>query len=98
MIDESVDTLPANLRPREFKVGDRVRVRLSAECRRFNGRRLPGDTWLFGHSDACDGLVGVVDTLHDDQYGHPIFAVFRDLDNEGGFFEAIELEPLDDES
>ncbi len=58
MIDQDNDLRPwVPEGAREFREGDRVRVRLSGECRaRFTGIR--GDTW--GHSAIEDGAVGIV--------------------------------------
>lgn len=113
MIDLSVDQLPAALRPREFKVGDRVRIRLSAEC--LGGRCITGSA--FGHTDLMDQREGTVKVDHSQtderivrwagiDLSHPYLVASDAFDVLGNgrpyelhaFYAAIELEPLGDES
>jgi hypothetical protein len=83
--------------PWQPRLGDRVRVRLSAEC------RAP---WADeGHDPRYDGLSGTVAHFpwSSDWPGHPYtvrFDVTLPTENPyevlvGGYFAAIELEPLD---
>ena len=84
MIDESVDQLPAALRPREFKVGDRVIARRSTECPVYH--TTPPE---------FDGFTAVVievdlDDLEND--GH-IYQILRP-DRVPAWAASTELEPL----
>lgn len=84
---ESVDQLPAALRPREFKVGDRVRARMSAECPYKSAR------W---DAELHDGITGtVIAVLGDDEVTAPghRFRVRFDLGMTGKS-AASELEPI----
>lgn len=95
--------------PWQPTVGQRVRVRLSGECRRKLtdgvgkqiGRR-------FGHHESFDGIGGVVTSplfaSHSEpnsSQGHPYLVLFESdvtIDGHecvGDYFAAIELEPID---
>ena len=101
---ESVDQLPAALRPREFKVGDRVRVLPRPEC--FYCRES---------GEAEIGLTGKVTDIsppcrpEDEQNGradrgcfaHKVWVEFEDASPGGcdlSHFAPTELEPIGDES
>lgn len=87
MIDLSVDQLPAALRPREFKVGDRVIARRSAECPvSKTPLEFDGFTTLVTYVDAED--------LMND--GH-IYRIIRP-DGIAAWAAPTELEPIGDES
>ena len=111
---ESVDQLPAALRPREFKVGDRVRIRISAECRVKARDNSPSAALghLRGHAPWEDGKTGTVIPIPayvDDNgahQGHPYLVKWDqglDLHDglgpvNGDFYASVELIPLGDES
>ena len=104
MIDLSVDQLPAALRPREFKVGDRVRIRISPECD-FHAEPIEAP-----YSHAVNGQTGTVSLVPSASRVnpmalevHPVYVRFDGALIEGtpiygGVFAAIELEPIGDES
>lgn len=81
--------------PGTFKVGDRVRVRLSGECPFMRGE---GE---IVHAPEEDGVTGTVDRVTCPfTPGHPIDVIFDTsyrLNGQtwvGGCFAAAELEPL----
>lgn len=88
----------------QFKKGDRVRIRLSAECRLTGPKDSPaGDLGLVGHHGEEDGRSGVVvdswiPNPHVDAQGHP-YRVRRDgplIDGyRAGLYAASELILLD---
>lgn len=107
---ESVDQLPAALRPREFKVGDRVRVLPRPEC-----------SYCYETHDQEVGMTGTVTgvghsgAFHEDEdpgfvreaTAHPYWVRFdRTLPDPSphappmvmNHFAHTELEPLGDES
>lgn len=90
MLDESVDMLPAALRPREFKVGDRVRVRLSAEC---DYCQEPKEDGLTG---TVFGVSGARDFVHPENRTHPYWVRLDAVVNMSSIshFAASELEPV----
>lgn len=93
--------------PISFAVGDRVRVRLSAECRM--DWAVPGEDFghpiVDGHPSNFDGATGVIDEVGSGPpawASHPYGVLFaRRLrcscgadEAIGGWFAASELEPL----
>ena len=108
-IDWATVDLDAPWQPWTPQVGDRVRVRLSGECRRENDPNSPlsGAGVLEGHTLLRHGMTGTVDRLcrHSDcvRYGH-VYTVILDEpirlgDDEyrADCFAAAELEPLEPE-
>jgi hypothetical protein len=88
---------PGMYRP---KVGDRVRIRLSAECPEADQSRPV----MYGHEAWTDGAVGIVrrrdQTWPNDD--HPYLVQLPHEDRGGryipltGYYAAVELVPLDD--
>ena len=88
---------------RDFRVGDRVRVRLSAECQKVPLKRSAQAEWgvTKGHCDWEDGLIGVVRHIRNVDHpatreGHP-FSVVWDIRRDGysgAHYAAIELESI----
>jgi len=95
--------------PFSFKIGDRVRIRLSAEC----AVQFWGPRGVRGHPDGIDGAAGVVTKMGPSNLApwsdtHPICVTFdeprmvqiRDGGPpkmaEGNYFAAIELEKIED--
>lgn len=96
---------PTFWEPYSFKVGDRVRVRLSGECYWEENSRWPGSPFEPKHPDGEHGAAGVVLQIWSRELipsGH-IYAVDFDhgvlVDDDrfhhGGLFAAIELEPAE---
>ena len=100
MIDSMPENLDAPWEPRTFKVGDRVRIRLSGECRGRFRRIATGEKIQHRRcSDGCVGRVVDVQRHHDHPYkiriDPPIYDPDRGTYYNGGPFAAIELEPME---
>lgn len=97
-LDESLSVDSWTPPVQTFKVGDRVRIRLSGECPRMGTWSEQRETHWYGHHSEHDGHIGKVNSVHVDDYGHPYFVeceAGRHADDDfGGFYEAVELEPL----
>lgn len=91
---------------RTFAVGDRVRIRISAECCRV----WPLGSWamrlgVIGHPPEHDGLTGeVVDVSQGDDHPYLVdidqpttFASDHDVTRRILRYAAVELEPLEDQ-
>ncbi len=90
-----------------FAVGDRVRIRISAECRLTGPAGSPaGDAGFVGHQPGEDGRLGIIRdpailNPHMGAQGH-VYLVRRDGPPIEGFYAgwyaASELIPLDDDT
>jgi len=99
-----VESEPRYWEPRRFEVGQRVRVRLSPECR-HQRIWLPSGLRLPGHAPEEDGQTGTVLMAigfdpQSDSHTIPVgfdtwFAVAPGLVVRDAYFAAAELEPLD---
>lgn len=99
-----VDDAPNRSYWPQFKVGDRVRVRLSGECQVEGEWRNHGnmdfETGVYrGHPDHSNGLVGVVNHTSERYPGHPYRVGLKCPclpvgKKHAGYFAACELELL----
>jgi hypothetical protein len=102
-VDPNAPWIPENARP--FLVGDRVRVRLSPECRGMTvveTRSSRAFSGVYCHAQDTDGKVGIVNRILPERSPHEHEVVidggfhYLDLHFQADDFAASELEHLDE--